>query len=154
MNLREKILAAAFGRIADFAGDVRDALSGADPDTAEHEPGDDCCEAHRRHPDAASVAGRTWRGAFASDVREGALIALDGRHFGGPRGRRALRITDRRDGDRAGLGLFGAAMETITFLFVDLDTERSDSITVAPQTALDVAVEVPDSVPADMGGES
>lgn len=149
MTLRDKILAAAFDALSDFAADVRDAITG-ESDTADSHSGPGCCEEHRDpRPDAPAVASRTWRGAFASDVEVGALVALDGRHFGAPAGRRALRITDRRSSER--LALLGGG-EAITFLFVDLDSERPDSITVSPQTALEVAVEVPDSVPAHLDG--
>lgn len=149
MTLREQILAAAFDRLSDFAADVRDAITGDSGDSADRP---DCCDEHHDpRPDAPAVASRAWRGAFAADIAVGALIALDGRHFGAPGGRRALRITDRRGSERP--ALLGGG-EAITFLFTDLDSDRSDSITVSPQTALEVAVEVPDSVPADLGDAS
>lgn len=145
MNLREKILAAAFDALSDFAAEVRDAISGEQAATLESDCGHD-------HPDAPAVAARTWRGTFASDVKVGDLIAVDGRYFKSEPGRRALRITDRRDGEH--MSMFGGTANAITLLFVDLDTDRSESITVSPTAALEIAVEVPDSVPADMGGES
>lgn len=148
MTLREQILAAAFDRLSDFAADIRDAITGIEAGVSADRP--DCCDEHRDpQPDAPAVAARSWRGAFASDVEVGALIAVDGRHFGVEPGRRALRITDRRTTERP--PLLGGG-EALTFLFVDLDSDRSDSITVSPSTALEVAVEVPDSIPVDMGG--
>lgn len=148
MTLREKILAAAFDRLSDFAADVRDAITGdTDPGGGADRPG----AGHHTHPDAPAVAARAWRGVFASDVKEGDLVAVDGRYFSGPPGRRALLITGRREDERA--GLLGATMQAITFLFTDLDSDRSDSITVASSAALEVEVRVPDSVPTDLGGE-
>lgn len=146
MDLRTKILAAAFDALSEFAGDVHDALIGESRPT--EEPDDD---RDRTHPDAPAVAARTWRGTFASDVKVGDLIAVDGRYFKSEPGRRALRITDRREGEHS--SMFGGTAQAITLLFVDLDTDRSESITVSPSAALEIAVEVPDSVPADMGGQ-
>lgn len=145
MTLREKILAAAFDALAEFAGDVRDAITGEQPE-------DETPRRRETPPDAPAVAERSWRGAFASDVKVGDLIALDGRHFHAEPGRRALRITDRREGEHS--SMFGGTAQAVTLLFVDLDTERSESITVSPTAALEIAVEVPDSVPADLGGAS
>ena len=148
MTLREQILAAAFDRLSDFAADVRDAITGQPcGDSGNHDDGHG--EQHS-HPDAPAVASRTWRGVFASDVNEGDLIAVDGRYFSGTPGRRALLVTGRRAGERA--GMFGTAVDAITFLFTDLDSDRSDSITVASSAALEVEVRVPDSVPTDLGG--
>lgn len=145
MTLREKILAAAFDALSEFAADVRDALVGEEPATEEPDRG-------HEHPDAPAVAARTWRGTFASDVKVGDLIAVDGRYFHAEPGRHALRITDRREGEHS--GMFGVTANAITLLLLDLDTDRSESITVSPQAALEIAVEVPDSIPADMGGAS
>jgi len=145
MDLRTKILAAAFDRLADFANDVHDALLSESRATEEPD------REHDEYPDAPAVTERTWRGTFASDVKVGDLIAVDGRYFKSEPGRRALRITDRREGEHS--SMFGGTAQAITLLFVDLDTDRSESITVSPTAALEIAVEVPDSVPADMGGE-
>lgn len=146
MTLREKILAAAFDALSEFADDVRDALIERD------RPPVDAEGAPRKHPDSPEVAARTWRPAFASDVREKALIAVDGRYVNAAPGRRALRVGERRVGEHA--GMFGTTRDAITFLVTDIETGRSDSLTVTPDAALDVAVEVPDSIPADMGGAS
>jgi len=144
MDLRTKILAAAFDALSEFASDVHDALIGESRTSEEPEQ-------PREHPDAPAAAARTWRGTFASDVKVGDLIAVDGRYFKSEPGRRALRITGRREGEHA--GMFGGTAQAITLLFVDLDTDRSESITVSPSAALEIAVEVPDSVPADMDGQ-
>jgi hypothetical protein len=157
MNLRNKILIAGFDALSDFAAEVRDALAANGREPAGDGQGVPCAcgDVHDRRaaPDAPAVESRTWQAAFASDVNNGALIAVDGRYLSGEPGRRALRVTDKREGDLP--GMFGRATDTITFLVVDLDTDRSDSLTVSPSAALDVAVEVPDTVPSDMtGGEA
>ncbi len=146
MTLRDKIAAAALDAIAEFAGEVRDALIG-EHRTAAEEP-----DRVREHPDSPEVTARTWRPVFASNVREQALIAVDGRYVNAAPGRRALRVAERRTGEHA--GMFGTTRDAITFLVTDIETGRSDSLTVTPDAALDVAVEVPDTVPADLGGAS
>jgi hypothetical protein len=146
MTLRDKILAAAFDRIADLAVDIRDAINDQNAPTRTHDDEDD-------PQDAAAYTARTWRAAFASDIQAGDLIALDGRHVGAAPGRRALSVTDRRNGEHAH-NPFGPPASVITFLLVDLDTDRSHSITVSPDTSLDVVVQAPDCVPADLEADA
>jgi len=88
-----------------------------------------------------------WMPAFASEVGERSLLALDG-----PDGRRAMRVTRLRRAERP--HGFGGIVETVTFLLVDAESGEPGSITVALDEPLTVAVEVPGSVPAELGGGS
>lgn len=87
----------------------------------------------------------TWVPAFASEVREGSLLLLDG-----PRGAQAMRVLRRKSTERQ--HMFGAPVESLTFLLVDADAGTPGSITVGPDDAMTVAFEVPGEVPADLAG--
>ena len=93
------------------------------------------------------VAEATWEPAFASEVRPGSLLALDG-----PSGRRALRVTRLRHGERP--HGFGMPVPVVTFLLVDAETGEPGSLTVTLDEPLTVGFEAPDTVPADLAGGS
>lgn len=137
MSLRNKILAAAFDALSDFATEVHDLLT--DPDKPTHTCGEHATD---QYPDSPEVA---------SDLPQQALIAVDGRYVNLPPGRKALRVTEARRQQVPG-GMFGQDRDAVTLLVTDLETGRSDSLTVALTAALDVAVEVPDTVPANLDG--
>jgi hypothetical protein len=111
--------------------------------------GADCdCEDEQ---DSPRVAEFTWESRFASEVGEHALLALDGRHVDESAGLRVMRVTRRRETERS--GMFGSG-EAITFLLLDLDSDKPHSLTASPDAPLQVAVEVPESAASLTGGVS
>jgi hypothetical protein len=110
-----------------------------------HGGGCDCDEPE----DSPRIESFRWEARFASDVPNNALVALDGRVIDAEPGLRALRVTQKRAGERQ--GPLGGPVELITFLVVDLDSDEPHSLTLSPDSSLRVAVEVPDSV-ADLDG--
>lgn len=91
------------------------------------------------------VRSTVWEPAFASEVKVGALLALDG-----GQGRRALRVTRCRLGERQ--HGYGASTPVVTFLLVDAESGEPGSLTVALDEPLTVGFEAPDSVPQDLAG--
>lgn len=97
---------------------------------------------------SALVASTTWEPAFASEVKSGSLLALDGLL-----GRRAMRVTRLLRGERP--HGFGMPVPVVTFLLVDVESGEPGSLTAALDEPLTVGFEAPDAVPADLaGGES
>lgn len=95
---------------------------------------------------SALVRTATWVPAFASEVKEGALLGMDG-----PTGRRAMRVVRRRLSERQNPYGFGA-VEFVTFLLVDAESGEPGSLTVPVDEAVPVAVEAPESLAEIAGG--
>lgn len=101
--------------------------------------------------DAPGIAGHTWEPRFASEVPDGALIAVDGRALDGKPGGRALRVNRKKETQHQ--TTFGGSVDAVTFLATDVDSGEAHSVTVTPDSAIRVAFEVPDSASA-LGGEA
>jgi hypothetical protein len=94
---------------------------------------------------SALVAEVTWEPAFAFEVKERSLLALDG-----PAGQRAMRVTRLLARERP--NGYGLPVPGVTFLLVDAETGEPGSLWTPLDEALTVAFEAPDSVPSDLGG--
>lgn len=140
VSLRLPILAAILDHAGEALGDIATLLRDSGRARV-HETRED-------GEDAPSIARFTWAPVFASAVREEAVIRIDGRYLDDDPGMRALRVTERRDGERS---MFGNTQRTVTLLLLDLDSGRPGSITAGEDMPLEVGVQVPSDL-ADLGG--
>lgn len=116
---------------------VRDSVSGA----AAVEP-----------VDGPTVAATSWMAVFAKDVKQGDLIALDGRYLDAGRpGVRALRVTKLESGERT--SMLGSTSDVVSMLLMDVDSEEPASVSAPLLMAFRVAAAVPDSLAGLSGDE-
>lgn len=154
MNLREKILAAAFDRLGDFAADVRDAIaSGADPGfAASRVAGTD----NPTPEDGPTAVALTWTPTWASDIKDGDLIAVTGDQIDRPDlGLRALRVSSVKTQPFTLPSMLGGRESSVVSLLAqDADSGEPHALKIGGQAALRIALDVKDHAPADLGGAS
>lgn len=150
----------AFDRLAEVAAEPPAAERDADG-----QPGPELCAIHgAAHaapaprsslPNGATTKDRAWGPAWASDVKQGDLIAVYGDQTGRPDlGLRALLVADTCEEDQTHANVFGQAttVKAVVLLAQDADNDDVMTVSLSPNMGLRIAVKSPDSVPADLEG--